>query len=271
MFKTDEFMQKEAAYWSDVLSGELSKVNLHTDYERQYPKSMEGSSIEMPLSKEQLEQLRKITVKHHGSIFTAFVSCINILMYMYTGQNDLILGTVVAGRNDWKLQPQIGYYLNMLPIRTKFGVNATIDEVIEATAKACTGAFENQDYPYEKIVSKVKDNKAGKDPLFDILVQYINWNDSLKDDTKMQFKIVDMKSEQSKYDLVFNFVDMDGQTKLILEYCTKLFRQETIENMIKRLQTVMQEVLSEENISIDKITHQLTQKEDSMKVKKIRR
>lgn len=272
MLETDGFMQKEAAYWSEVLNGELPKVSLHTDFERKFPKNTEGSSIEVSLSKEQSEQLRKISVKHQGSVFTAFVSCINILMYMYTGQNDLILGTTAAGRNHWKLESQIGYYLNILPIRTKFEVNATIEEVIEATAKACKGAFENQDYPYEKIVSKVRNNRGvGKDSLFDILVQYINWNDSLKDDTKMEFEIVDMKSEQSKFDLVFNLVDIGGQTKLILEYCTKLFRKETIESMVKRLQTVIQVVLKEDNVNIDKITYQLTPKEDSKKVKKIRR
>lgn len=271
MVNSSSFMQKEKKYWEKIFESAIEKINLHTDYERTYPRSMEGDSIEVSLSKKEMEHLKEISVKHNGSIFTAFMSCINILMYMYTGKRDLILGTIVAGRNDWRLEEQIGYYVNLIPIRTKFEVGATVEEVIKATNDACTGAFANQGYPYEFIVTDLNKSRKSKASLFDVLVQYINWNEGNDLAGDIQFEIVDMKSEQSKYDLVFNFIEMQGETKLVLEYCTKLYRKETVENMVKRLQKIVNEMLSEENVVIDKITHRLAEDPNAVKVTKIQR
>lgn len=272
LFETDQFMKKESQYWMDVLSGDLPQLELHTDFERTLPRSMKGSSIDIIFNKEELERLKALSIEHNGSMFTSFVSVINILLYMYTGQSDIILGTIVAGRNNWKLEQQIGYYLNMIPLRTKFDSNSSIEEVVDATTKICKDAFEYQDYPFEKIVANTKNKaKAGRGQLFDILVQYINWNEQVDDEQGMDFEIVEMKSEQSKYDLVFNFVQMGDQVKLTLEYCTKLFKRETIERMGMRFQVIMQKVLSEKTMKINQITTNLSAQENYGKIQRIKR
>lgn len=270
--ETAGFMQKESTYWANVFKSDLPKLNLHTDYERQYPRSMEGDSIELLISKENAEKLKKIAIGHNSTIFSLFTACVNILMYMYTGQNDIVLGTIVAGRNNWKLEKQIGYYLNIIPIRTKFNTNATIEEIIEEASKACQGAFENQNYPYEKIVSEYRvNNKKSNEPLFEILIQYIDWTDINIDNNSLQFEVIDIKSKQSKYDLVFNFVDMPEGTKIVLEYCTELFKKDTIDNMIKRMQNILYELINHKENNINKITNKLSQNEKSLKIKKIQR
>ncbi|HVI39754.1 MAG TPA: condensation domain-containing protein, partial [Anaerovoracaceae bacterium] len=240
-----EIKEQLKQYWRKKLGTNLPVLNLKTDYER--TGAQEGHSITIRLNEEITEKLQKVMKETQSTLFTVLLSSIYALMYRYTGESDIVIGTVFSDRIHKQLEKQIGYYLNTLPLRTQFDGEGSYRELIEAVKNTVVEGFQHSEYPYVEMVKDIETTRNKlRSGLFDIFAQLIEY--STEEVYKTGFAGIECdniiyQEKQSKYDMVFDFVKRGDSVDLCWQYNNTLFKEETIRRMSKQLEKIIQEII----------------------------
>ncbi|PZR33063.1 MAG: hypothetical protein DI538_18655, partial [Azospira oryzae] len=151
-------------------------------------------------------------------------------------------GSVVAGRNHPDLEDQIGFFLNMLVLRTRFTEEDTGDEVLEKIKETTLSAYEHQSYPFEKLAEDVTiDREVGRQPLFDVVINLLNFNSTKFSALNERLRIspYPIETKESKFDLTIYVSEDHNGLQIALEYNTDIFDHRTIELMAKRFRITL--------------------------------
>jgi amino acid adenylation domain-containing protein len=186
------------------------------------------------------------------------MAVVNTLLHRYSNQEDIVLGTPIAGRNQYELEDQIGFYLNTLPLRTRFSGNDSYRELLAQVKKVTLDAYEHQSYPFDELVDSLPLQRSmSRSPLFDVMVVLQN-NEQSATMTADRLSISaypDMEIPVSKFDLVFNFVELGGDLHASIEYNTDLYEQATAERMGAHLQQLMAVVIEQPSEPIARLDY----------------
>ena len=215
-------------YWRSSLAGELAPLNLPTDFSRPEKMSFNGASLPFRLDPEQTSALRRLSSERNCTLFMALMAAIKLLLHSRTGQEDIVIGTPVAGREHPDLENQIGLYLNTLPLRDVVRGEEPFVNLLDRVRATTMDAFSHQFYPFDRILEDLGvERDPARNPLFEVLFVLQNAVDS-------DFSLGNLRTEpfmedalMSKFDLMFDFQDIDELTGNI-EYCTDLFLPETV-------------------------------------------
>ncbi|WP_343857543.1 condensation domain-containing protein, partial [Fulvivirga kasyanovii] len=244
-------------YWLDQFSGELPVLNLPADYQRPKVKTYNGERVNFWLDKEELDKLKKMGRANDASLFMTLVACVNLLLYRFSGQEDLIVGSPVAGRDHVDLENQIGLYLNTLALRTRLKGRDSYQQLLSRVKDVVLGAFEHQAYPFDCIVQDLNLNRdQSRYPLFDVWV--VLQNTSVRDDNNTQMNDLDFRTFDSagvicNYDLKFGFEEMDEALFINFEYSTDLFAPETAAKFADALKVLLKTISNDPLSAIDDI------------------
>ncbi|MGB5979604.1 MAG: amino acid adenylation domain-containing protein, partial [Cyclobacteriaceae bacterium] len=234
-------------YWLQQFSGSLPVLQLPTDYARPARLTFSGDALAVAPDRELLDLLSSYGQKHGLSLFMILMSAIKVLFYRYTGQQDLILGTPVAGRDHDELEEQIGYYVNTLAIRSQLDPEATFEETTRTVKENILQAFEHQVYPFDKIVEDLQPaTPAGHRPLFDTMVLLQNAEVEEQEEAKLyggiEVENFSYGKDVSKFDVTFEFTEHPNGLSLYIEYNSDLFRKKRIEHIAVHLWQLLNEV-----------------------------
>ena len=231
LLQSDNF-EKTRNYWKNKLKGELPVLNLPTDYPRPKIKTSNGNSFQFELDRSSLEKLDQFNREHGISLFITLQSIIKILLHKYSGQEDIIIGSLTAGRQHPDLEKQIGFYVNTIPLRDKIEKEDSFDEVIKKVKKTTLEAFDHQNYPFNKLVEEFeKDRNLSRSPLFDVLFVLQNKEQNIPDIKGIKVTNCKHNIETAKFDLSFDAFIGDNKLVMSINYNTGLFKAETIERM----------------------------------------
>ncbi len=248
-------IKKQEEYWLKEFSGEIPVLKLPLDYERPANISFEGSAVEFVLPQEATTALKKLARGEDTTLYMVLLALFYILLARVCDQEDIVIGTVTDGRRHPDLEPLVGMFANTLAIRSfpqgHKGFTGFLEEVKEKTM----GALENQDYRFEDLVEKVvKKRLLSRHPLFDIYFHYYNkpvFDLGNETYTLKKFKNINISS---KLDLNFLVDEMMQDVVFNLEYCTKLYRQETIEHLLDNYYEVIKAVIRDKHVKIGDIS-----------------
>ncbi|MFA0964358.1 amino acid adenylation domain-containing protein [Roseivirga sp. BDSF3-8] len=245
-------------YWMQQFSGTLPVLQLPADFARPASITFSGDALAKAPDKLLLDRLNAYGQERGLSLFMVLMSAIKVLFYRYTGQQDLILGTPVAGRDHDELEEQIGYYVNTLAIRTQLDPEAPFEQIAREVKENVLQAFEHQVYPFDKIVEDLQpETPAGHRPLFDTMVLLQNAESTDKEETKLygdvQVENFSYGKDVSKFDLTFEFTEHPGGLSLYIEYNSDLFRKERIKQMAGHLWHLLNEVASGVEVALKDI------------------
>ncbi|OQX08969.1 MAG: hypothetical protein BWK80_47510, partial [Desulfobacteraceae bacterium IS3] len=140
-------------YWREKFSGEMPVLNLPADYPRPKIQTFNGATIRFALSSK--AELQKIAEASDASLFMVIVSLVKTLFHRYTAQEDIIIGTPIAGRSHPDLEDQIGFYVNMLALRDKINAKDSFINVLKKVRQTCIEAYDHQVYPFDKLVDEL--------------------------------------------------------------------------------------------------------------------
>ncbi|MEO1624116.1 MAG: amino acid adenylation domain-containing protein, partial [Bacteroidota bacterium] len=244
----DGGLSKAANYWHQQLSGELPALELPTDRPRAVVRSFEGACERMPLDTAQIAALKNYSIERKTTLFSSLTALVNNLLFHLSGQEDIILGTTIAGRERPELQSQIGFYVNTLALRTRFSAQDSFDALLANVQQSVEGAFRHQDYPFDELVEAlVPDRNSSRTPLFDVLVEHLGEELQLQPIALEGLSIeeIELGQSASKFDLSFRFIDELDTTVLYLEYNSNLFSEQTIKRWGSMLQNMLQTVLED--------------------------
>lgn len=235
--------QEHKKYWINLLQDGGAITYLPMDNARPSVKSYAGHTITRILDKEHLWQLNEICREKQCSLFTFLTACVNLLLYRYTSQNDLVVGIPVAGRERDELQDGAGYYVNMLPLRTRFAETCRFEELLQLVHSNLLDAYAHQSYPIESL-----QNDLGVASLFNIVLNYeaVEGNNLSKETEAPSV---------SKFDVSIHFTHYADAIVVSITYCTALFSSDRMHRMMRHLQNILCIVGDELSQGINTITY----------------
>lgn len=250
-------------YWRSELKGELPVLDLVTDYVRPPVFTYAGCSRERMLSKEQVERLRGLCQEHGVTLNMLVLAALAVLLKRFTGQDDVILGTPVAGRTKEELSHLIGYFVNMIPFRLMMSGEMTFLDLLALVKDKSLSALQNQEYSFKSLIedlNPVRDLRST--PIFQAIMTYV-------DQTKpvhlgdLQVTALPVPQTTVKFDLGFGFVELADGMKMVIDYRTDLYKAETIDRMLDHLNTLLDSISREPNELLDRLNLlQETQREE---------
>ncbi|MFN8674492.1 MAG: amino acid adenylation domain-containing protein [Candidatus Sericytochromatia bacterium] len=229
-FEKNKF-KKQEEYWLENLTDIPNNLDFSFDKPRQKIQTFNGAMNNFEISEDLLKRLESFSKEKGVTVFALLLAVYNILLYKYTNQKDIIVGTPITGRNEPQWENLIGLFLNMLPLRSKIDTNKNFLDFLEQISETTLNAYDNQDVPFERIVEIINpDRNTSYSPIFQtIMALHASVDLGTIGNTKVTYIDVDMKT--SKFDLVLSFIPMGKALKGAFEYNTDLFFDETIEQM----------------------------------------
>jgi amino acid adenylation domain-containing protein len=246
--KEDKTLRTQEEYWLKVFDGEIPVLALPTDYPRPDVKSFEGASISFEAGEEVTRRMRTAAADTGATLYLVLLSAFYVLLARYCDQEDIVVGSVVAGRGHSDLENIIGMFVNTLALRGFPQKEKSFDAFLREVKERALRAYENQDYPFEDLVDKLPVNRdTGRDPLFDVMFVMDNAAPSSSTAPAPQYEF---GGRTSKFDLVVYAAESPHTLRFTFEYRTALFKPETIDQMFRDYVRVLETVGGDRGIKI---------------------
>ena len=253
---SNNLFKESKEYWiNQFKSYDIPVLDMPTTYPRPAEKSYEGNTYITEMSKDITKKINNLSSKYNCTPYMFMLCIYYILLYKYTNQEDIIVGSPVSGRLYNELQPLFGVFVNSLPLKNTITPNITFDELLESVKNTCVNAFAHQDYPLDILINDLNISRdSSRSPLFDTMFAYQNIdNINIKIDEKKS-KVIVAKSNTSKFDITLEIVPKDGFLKLSYEYCTKLFDESFIKQFAKHYENILLYILDMPKCKISDIS-----------------
>jgi tyrocidine synthetase-3 len=263
LFATEKIKKMER-YWLDKFKEKIPPLNIPSDYPRPKVQDFLGDSIKCELKKALAEKLYKFTGGIQTTLFMVFLAVFNVLLARYTRQEDIVVGTPIAGRNHADLKNVIGLFVNTLAMRNRPEGEKTFREFLEEVTGNALEAYENQDYPFDALIDKLSiPRDLGRNPLTDVWLVSESIDMPEFDIRDLKFRPLEFESGITHSDLVLYIYDTGRGIYMVLEYATSLFKRSTVEEMLERFVDIIGHLLENPDIKLKhiEIAHNLSSAE----------
>ncbi|QHI35448.1 Tyrocidine synthase 3 [Kordia antarctica] len=243
-------------YWLQKLSGDFTKITLPKAKKHTVQDAGVGRMLKTYLNTEHTDGIRKFIEAQGGSLFTFLLTTLKILFHRYTGQNDIILGSPIAGRDHADLEEQIGFYVNTLVLRNTLASDSTFGETYGQIKENLLADYSHQMYPYDELVDAL--NLKGNNPLFDIMIILQNTSNTKQKITlpkEIVEAIEDCGKAYVKFDLLFNFTEIENHIVIQLEYDEDVYEYKTVTRIIEHFKGLIASILNDTHTSIGQLNY----------------
>ncbi|MVP02592.1 non-ribosomal peptide synthetase, partial [Paenibacillus lutrae] len=241
-----EQLKVQEAYWLDIYQGELPVLEMPADYARPAVQSYEGHAIGFFIDEKKSGELQRLAAQSGSTLYMVLLAAYTILLHKYTGQEDLVVGTTIAGRNHGDVQPLIGMFVNTLAIRNYPTGEKTFLSYLEEVKETTLGAYDHQNYPFEELVENVQAARdLSRNPIFDTMF-------SLQNTESKEFELQGLRMApypsgfaMAKFDLSLDISEEGGGLDCSLEYAVSLYKRETVERLAKHFEQLLDAIVSQ--------------------------
>ncbi|WP_394775338.1 amino acid adenylation domain-containing protein, partial [Flavobacterium sp.] len=252
---------KSKEFWMSQFSGELPVLDLPSFKKRPLLQSYKGESINYTFSKGFSDKLKSYSKTQDATLFMTLMAGVKTLLYKYTGQNDIIIGTPIAGREHPDLENQAGLYLNTLAIRTQFKEKTSFSEIVNQEKQTLLEAYEHQNYPFDEVIGNLNLKRdMSRSALFDVMVVLQNQGQlknlvSNEELTGLQIKNYEFKSGTSQFDVSFVFIETEEGLSLTIQYNTDLYDVVLIQRMFAHLELLMTQAIEQTSVVVEELSY----------------
>lgn len=248
-FVESDEIKKYDEYWASTFANsQISSLNLPYDFPAN-SKSYEGDKISYNMPKETFAKIEELAKKHDVSAYTVFLSALYILLYKYTGQTNLIVGSPLEGRNYEEFNNIIGMFVNNIVLKNDILPENSVDSLLNSTQNIVTNAISNQPYPYELILKKLNLDKNTS--LLDVVLTYQNTKKSKYNIENADLELLYSNTKTAKFNIWLEIIP--DLARFNLEYNASLFKKETINSFLEHYIFILNQLISNTTISIDDI------------------
>jgi len=248
-------------YWLNKMKGELPLLDLPLDAPRGALKTHNGSNAFKMFSIQTRDELKNLCRQHDATLFMGLVAAVSALLYRYTNQDDMIIGTPIAGREHADLEGQIGFYLNTLPLRITMDPAASFTHLLEHTRQTTMDGYEHQVYPFDELIDDLQIKRdISRNALFDIMVILQN-NEFNAVEQKQRMNGLKVYPYQgtsnttSKFDMMFEFVEAADGLILNIVYNTDLYKKETLNRLLDHLDHLLDAIIANPATPVNQLNY----------------
>ena len=237
-------LEAQLAYWKRQLSGAPTALELPTDRPRPLRMTHAGADEWFDVTRHLTEKLNELSHREGATLFMTLFAAFLTLLHRYTGQKDILLGTVNAGRNHAQIEHLIGFFINTLVLRTDLSGNPTFRELLHRVREVALGAYEHQDVPFEKLVEELQPHRDMSRQAF-TQVMFNLQTAADEEPAARGLKITPQDiGNHTRFDLEFHLWVVPEGLSGPLIYNTDLFERSTISRMLTHLQTLLEAIVA---------------------------
>lgn len=241
-------LEAQLTYWKQQLAGAPQVLELPTDHPRPPRQTYEGAMRSVTLSTALTLRLKALCQEESVTLFMTALAAFQILLYRYTGQVDIVVGSPIANRTRAELEGLVGFFVNTLILRTDLSGNPTFRELLGRVRDICLGAYAHQDLPFEQLVEALQpDRDSDHNPLFQTMLVYQNTPAQSLELPGLHANSMDIGIEAAQFDLTLLLTGQEDELQARMAYRTDLFGAPTIARMLGHFRTLLEDIVADPN------------------------
>ncbi len=246
-------LKEQVAYWTSQLAG-AAKLNLPTDHVRPKLRTHRGGHLSFTLPADLTDKLKKLSNSEGATLYMTLLAAFNVLLFRYTGEQDIVVGSPIAGRNRIETEPLIGFFVNSLALRTDLSGNPTFRELVGRVKEVAVSAYAHQDLPFEKLVEELNPARdVSQTPVFQVMFGLQNAPRAAADLHNLTVRRIPTEVRTAKFDLTLLVSDTANGLSGWLEYNADLFESSTIERLKNHFENLLVSVTATPDASVARL------------------
>jgi NRPS condensation-like uncharacterized protein len=225
-------LESQLEYWKKQLKGIPARLELSPDRQRPKAQTHRGDQQNFVLSGQITKDLKALSQREGVTLFMTLLAAFQTLLHLSTGQEDIAIGTPVAGRNQMETEHLIGFFINTLVLRTDLSGNPSFRDLLQRIRELTLSAYVNQDIPFEKIVEEIRPHRSmSYTPLFQVLFALHNVPASTLEISGLTLRKLSSNNKTTKFELALYMEEVEGEIFSSFQYSADLFEASTISRM----------------------------------------
>ncbi|MDY6804445.1 MAG: amino acid adenylation domain-containing protein [Cyanobacteriota bacterium] len=243
--ETAEILAPQLSYWKQQLAGAPPLLELPTDYPRPTVQGSRGGKEFFEVGSELSQQLKRLSKSEGVTLFMTLFAAFGTLLYRYSGEEDMVVGTPIANRNRSEIEGLIGFFVNTLVLRDKFKGNASFSELLQQVRQTALDAYAHQDVPFEQLVEALQPERSlSHSPIFQVMFALQNAPMEPLELPGVSFTWLQMETARAKFDLFLSMEETEAGLIGYWEYSRDLFDAATIRRAIGHFQTLLEGIVA---------------------------
>ena len=238
---------KQLAYWKQQLAGELPLLELPADHKRPPVQTFNGASRSLLLGNDLYESVQQLSREESATLFMTLFAVFTTLLHRYSGQEDILVGSPIAGRERWEVEGLIGFFVNTLVLRVDFSGNRSFRNLLRHVREVALGAYANQGLPFELLVRELQPERSlSHTPLFQITfaTHGPQGDTSQSSDINLEVHALYFDVARAKFDIFLSVDDTGRDLNANIIYNSDLFDGATIERMLQHFRTLLESAVA---------------------------
>jgi amino acid adenylation domain-containing protein len=249
-----EVLEQELAHWRGALAGASMVLDLPADHPRLPVQRHHGRILPISRPAALAEPVRALALSEGATFFMALLGGFATLLHRYSGQEDFLVGTPVAGRNRKEVEPLIGCFVNTLALRTYFDGRPSLRELLGRLRSVTLDAYAHQDLPFERLVEELHaERDLSRSPLFQVMFVLQNAPQGAMELPGITLEPIRVSSGAARFDLTLALVEGDGDLEGVLEYDADLFEETTAHRLATHLQALLSAASAEPEARVSEL------------------
>ncbi|HKG78967.1 MAG TPA: condensation domain-containing protein, partial [Pyrinomonadaceae bacterium] len=252
---SEEVLEAQVKYWREQLRGAPAVLELPTDRPRPAVQSYGGQRQRVELEEELTSQLKELSRREGVTLFMTLLAAFQVLLWRYSGQQDIVVGTPTAGRSRSELEPLIGFFVNTLALRTELSGQRTFHEVLQRVKQVCLEAYAHQDLPFDRLVDELGlQRNSRQSPLVQVTFNLLNLEEERLTLPGLKIEPLRNFEARAKFDLTLNATEHDKKLALNFIFNPDLFELATIERLSKHFRQLLTGIVADPAQPASKLT-----------------
>ncbi|NPD24476.1 non-ribosomal peptide synthetase, partial [Corallococcus exiguus] len=238
-------LERQLAYWREQLSGAPPALELTTDKPRPVTRGFRGARTPIQWPRELTDSLRALAQREGATLFMVLLAGWQSLLSRYSGQDDVSVGSPMAGRTRSELEGLIGMFVNTLVLRARLTPELSFQGLVRQLRETMVGATDHQDVPFEKLVEALQPERdSGRTPFFQAMFALQNAPRGPVAVQGLKLNAMEVDTQTAKFDLLLQLTEAEGNLSGYVEYDTDLFHAATVARMVEHLRGLLESAVA---------------------------
>ncbi|MBZ4371690.1 non-ribosomal peptide synthetase, partial [Corallococcus sp. AS-1-6] len=248
-------LERQLAYWREQLSGAPPALELTTDKPRPAARGFRGARTPIQWPRELTDALRGLAQQEGATLFMVLLAGWQSLLSRYSGQDDVSVGSPMAGRTRSELEGLIGMFVNTLVLRARFTPELSFQGLVRQLRETMVGATDHQDVPFEKLVEALQPERdSGRTPFFQAMFALQNAPRGPVAVQGLRLNAMEVDTQTAKFDLLLQLTEAEGSLSGYVEYDTDLFHAATVARMVEHLRGLLESAVAHPAMPVARLT-----------------